>query len=400
MSQDKTPKNTSNKVAVVIVAAGRGERAGGNGPKQYQQLGSRSLLGRTLQPFLDHAEVQHVIVVIHGDDEGLYQQTAPNHPKLLPPTVGGNTRQHSVMNGLQALETIEPNQVLIHDAARPFVGEQLISKIISTQLRGQGVLPVIAIVDTLKRGNEAGLVLETVSREGLFAAHTPQGFDYPTILKAHLEANKEGLADFSDDSALAEWAGIPVQLVESSQQNTKITTREDMEAARAEMENTIPDVRVGHGYDTHQLVDGKSIWLCGIEIPHHQTLKGHSDADVGLHALTDALLATIADGDIGSHFPPSDEQWKGAKSDQFLKHAIELVRTAGGTITHMDVTLLCEAPKIGPHRDLMRDTMAKITGIDKQRISVKATTNERIGFVGREEGMVALATATVVMGKL
>ncbi|MEN0040371.1 MAG: 2-C-methyl-D-erythritol 2,4-cyclodiphosphate synthase, partial [Pseudomonadota bacterium] len=226
---------------------------------------------------------------------------------------------------------------------------------------------------------------------------TPQGFAFQRLYAAHNSAHESGETHFTDDSSLMRAAGHQVIAVEGDAVNTKLTTADDM--ARAEAMFAVPDVRVGHGYDTHQLVPGDSIWLCGVEIPHTHRLSGQSDADVGLHALTDALLATIADGDIGSHFPPSDEKWKGAKSDQFLAHAINLVQQAAGTITHMDVTLVCESPKIGPHRDAMRDAMATITAVDRSRISVKATTNERIGFIGREEGMVALATATVVFGE-
>ena len=387
-----------NRVAVVIVAAGRGERAGGNGPKQYQILNGKPLLAHTLQPFLEHESIDNVTVVIHSEDAALYYQLIPEHQKLLSPTLGGSTRQRSVLNGLSALEGKFPQQVLIHDAARPFVDADLIDRVINGYQKDQGVLPVVAVADTLKRRDEPGYVTDTISRDGIFAAHTPQAFDYSIILMAHRAAYGKEMDQFTDDSALAEWAGIPVKLVESSPHNTKITTKADMEAARAKMEKTIADVRVGHGYDTHQLIDGSSIWLCGAEIPHDKSLMGHSDADVGLHALTDAILATIAAGDIGSHFPPSDDKWKDAKSDQFLKHAVELVEKAGGRITHMDVTLVCEEPKIGPHRDFMRATISKITRVDVSRISIKATTNERIGFVGREEGMVAIATATVVMG--
>ncbi len=389
------------KTAVVIVAAGRGERAGViDGPKQYQMLRTKSVLAHAVQPFLTHESIGKIIVVIHQDDTALFAAALPNHPKLLPPVTGGATRQQSVLAGLNALKEHSPQNVLIHDAARPFVNGAVISRVVNRLSQSKAVLPALAVTDTLKRGNENGIVSETVPREKLYAAQTPQGFDFDGIHAAHQKAEIENLTHFTDDSALAEWAGMAVQLVEGASQNSKITTGEDMQEARAKMSNGIPDIRVGHGYDTHQFTDGSSIWLCGVELPHDKSLRGHSDADVGLHALTDALLATISAGDIGSHFPPTDKKWQGAKSDQFLKHAVDLVQKAGGIITHMDVTLLCEAPKIGPHRDEMRSTISNISKVDVARISIKATTNERMGFIGREEGMVALATATVVMGTL
>lgn len=394
------------EVVAVIVAAGRGERAGQTGgPKQYRQIGGHTVLCHALSAFLDCPLIDTVVVAIHADDAELYaaaidELSATQKEKLSAPVVGGATRQLSVFAGLKALESAAPRQVLVHDAARPFVDAGLIERTIKGLDVGKASLPSIPVADTIKRADEHGCVAETVSRNGLYAAQTPQGFDFETLIDAHRRAADANTVDFTDDASIAEWAGISVKLVEGSPQNTKITTAADVEQAERKMSMAIPDVRVGHGYDTHQLVDGTSIWLCGVEIPHNRKLSGHSDADVGLHALTDALLAAIADGDIGSHFPPSDEKWRGAKSDQFLAHAVSQVEAAGGTITHMDVTLLCETPKIGPHRDNMRAAIATITGVDRARISVKATTNEKIGFIGREEGMVALATATVVMGTL
>ncbi|MFD0915491.1 bifunctional 2-C-methyl-D-erythritol 4-phosphate cytidylyltransferase/2-C-methyl-D-erythritol 2,4-cyclodiphosphate synthase [Pseudahrensia aquimaris] len=386
------------KIAAIIVAAGRGARAGvADGPKQYRMLGSKPVLAHTLHAFVHHRAVTSVLTVIHEDDGASYAKAAPENPKILPPVHGGATRQASVFAGLQALAQDAPDLVLIHDAARPFLSAAVIDAVIAGLGEAKAALPATAIVDTIKRSAEDGSVADTISRDGLFAAQTPQGFDFATILEAHSKAAAAGLNDFTDDSALAEWAGHRVVLVAGSRDNLKLTTQDDIEKAQSSMGEQITDVRVGHGYDTHQLVAGEKITLCGVEIPFERKLSGHSDADVGLHALTDALLGTIADGDIGSHFPPSDPEWKGAQSDQFLAHAASLVRAAGGTITHCDVTLVCEAPKIGPHRDAMRAAMAAILDMDVTRISVKATTNERIGFIGREEGMVALATATVVM---
>ena len=395
--------NQNNSVAAVIVAAGRGERAGGSdGPKQYRKLAGKTVLSRSVQPFLSNPNIETVIVVIHPDDRDLYNKSISSDPKLLTPVLGGATRQLSVAAGLEGLLDSNPDHVLIHDAARPFVDDTLIYRVIEGISSDHAALPAVPVADTLKRGDDRGIVVDTVPRESLHAAQTPQGFSFIEILNAHRNAQAAGRADFTDDSALAEWSGIKVALVEGDTQNTKLTTADDMKKAEEAMagRTTLPDIRVGHGYDTHQFTDGKTIWLCGVEIPHTHSLEGHSDADVGLHALTDALLAAIADGDIGSHFPPSDPKWKGARSDQFLKHAVERVVERGGVITHMDVTLVCEAPKIGPHRDAMRQVISTCSGVNTDRISVKATTNERIGFIGRNEGMVAFATATVVMGNL
>ena len=384
--------------AAIIVAAGRGVRAGQDaGPKQYQLLGGRAVLARTVDAFCLHGSIDVVIVVIHADDEVLYKDAVAQHAKLLPPTPGGSTRQQSVAAGLQALSEMDVSRVLIHDAARPFVDAQTIERVIDGLATNKAVLPSLAVVDTLKRCGSDGIIEETVDRTELFAAQTPQGFDFDAIHSAHQRAIEAGRSDFSDDTGLAEWVGMEVVVVEGDPRNVKITTAQDMAQAQEKFAMSVPDIRVGHGYDTHQLVEGDHVWLCGVKLPHDKSLSGHSDADVGLHALTDALLAAVADGDIGSHFPPSDPQWRGARSDQFLAHAVSRVAAHGGRITHMDVTLVCEAPKIGPHRDEMRNAISNISGIEASRISVKATTNEKIGFVGRNEGMVAMATATVVM---
>ncbi|MEM1039459.1 MAG: bifunctional 2-C-methyl-D-erythritol 4-phosphate cytidylyltransferase/2-C-methyl-D-erythritol 2,4-cyclodiphosphate synthase [Pseudomonadota bacterium] len=395
----------------VIVAAGRGHRAtkgasgeasANSGPKQYQVLNEKAVLAHTVQVFLDHPVVSGVTVVIHADDADLYRHSMEgllDHAKLLPPVTGGATRQASVFNGLEAIAHAEPASVLIHDAARPFIDADTISRVVCALEQSTAALPALAVADTLKRGDTDGLVVDTIDRTRLYAAQTPQGFVFDVILQAHRNASIRSDIEFTDDSALAEWSGHSVVLVEGDARNSKITTADDLkEAKRAMTHASIPDIRVGHGYDTHQQVAGDHVWLCGLRIDHTHGLSGHSDADVGLHALTDALLSTIADGDIGSHFPPSDPQWKGARSDVFLHHAVTRVAQAGGTITHMDVTLICEAPKIGPHRDAMRAAISDISGIEMGRIAVKATTNEQIGFVGRGEGIVALATATVVLG--
>jgi len=388
------------KIAAIIVAAGRGSRMADDaknpaGPKQYRRLGGRSVLQRALDAFQRHERVDQCVVVIHPDDMTSYQDSVRPHPKLLEPVIGGKTRQDSVRAGLESLAAYCPSRVLIHDAARPFVDTDLLSGVIDGIGENRAALPAVPIADTIKR-SMGGTVIETVERDGLFAAQTPQGFVFDEIVMAHRSANLQDRNDFTDDTALAEWAGMDVALIEGSSANSKITTAEDMKTAQQKL-STIPDIRTGHGYDTHRWAPGDAVWLCGVEIPHTHRLDGHSDADVGLHALTDALLSAIADGDIGSHFPPSDPRWKDARSYRFLAHAAKLVRNAGGTITHVDVTLICEAPKIGPHRDAMRETIATILTIEPARVSVKATTNEAIGFIGRGEGMAALATATVVI---
>jgi len=386
------------KNAVVIVAAGRGERLGGTGgPKQYRLLNENCVLQHTIQCFTSHPQIHSVQVVIHADDYDLYHDAVSKHAKLRPPVTGGASRQASCKAGIDALAH-DVDTVMIHDAARPFVDHAVVDNILSGIDSKTCALPAIAVADTIKRANDDGFVEATVSRDGLFLAQTPQGFIHSEILAAHDLAEKNPEQDFTDDAAVAEWAGMNVKLVQGDRNNFKITTQQDLEAAKERISrmSTMTDVRSGSGYDVHTLGPGDGVILCGVKIPHHQSLQGHSDADVGLHALTDALLGTIGAGDIGSHFPPSDTKWKGAPSDQFLAHAVALVLEEGGTITNLDVTIVCEAPKIGPHRDIMRKQIAEICGITElNRISVKATTNEKVGFIGREEGIAALATATV-----
>ena len=397
MQRHAMNQTANHSTYAVIVAAGRGLRAGGDGPKQYADLGGETVLARTVDQFANHPQIDGLIVVIHPDDTALYAAAVgPESGRLLPPATGGATRQLSVLAGLEALADHAPDRVLIHDAARPFVDAGLISRVIDALDSHPAVLPVVAVRDTVKMLDAEGFVGDTLQRDSIRLAQTPQGFAFPDILHAHRVAYADGRDDFTDDCALAEAHGLAVVTVAGADANQKLTTEQDMAVARTH--HSPPDIRTGTGYDVHQLIAGSAIWLCGVEIEHDKTLSGHSDADVGLHALTDALLGCIAAGDIGLHFPPSDPQWKGARSDQFLRHARQLVSDAGGTITHCDVTLICEAPKIGPHRNTMRQAIADILSIDVARISVKATTNERIGFIGREEGIAAIASATVVMG--
>jgi 2-C-methyl-D-erythritol 4-phosphate cytidylyltransferase/2-C-methyl-D-erythritol 2,4-cyclodiphosphate synthase len=378
-------------VCAIIVAAGRGTRAATDGPKQYAMLGDRTVLARTLSVFEKCNAVDAIQVVIHADDHEAYNACISGFEKLLPPVDGGATRQASVRAGLQAAANYD--RVLIHDAARPFLDQAILGRIIGALETNMGAVPALPVVDTLRRRSKKGL--QTIDRDGLFAAQTPQAFDRAAIAAAHEKAAVEGRDDFTDDAALAEWAGLDVTLVDGARANHKLTTSEDMREAMEEQNTVLPDIRVGHGYDTHTLGVGDHVMLCGVRIPHNRALQGHSDADVGIHALTDALLATIGAGDIGDHFPPSDPQWRGAASDQFLAHAAQQVRAKGGQINHADVTLVCEAPKIGPHREAMRQRMAEILQIAVGRVSVKATTNEKVGFIGRGEGIVALTTATV-----
>ncbi len=389
---------------IVIVAAGRGERAGSSveGPKQYRRIGGKAVIAHTLEAFLTWPSCGPVVVVIHRDDDALLERATAGIRGIERVTVvhGGATRQQSVLKGLEALDKHGVTHVWIQDGVRPFVDASLLDRIESALTSGaQAVLPVMPVADTLKRGSADGHVLETVSRAGLYAAQTPQVFGYADILAAHRRAALETGVDFTDDASIAEWAGLPVRLVEGKADNVKLTFKQDIAMADEKLSALLPDVRTGNGYDVHQLEPGDGVTLCGIFIAHDQKLKGHSDADVALHALTDALLATCGAGDIGDHFPPSDMKWKGAPSRIFLEHAARIVHDHGGTIMNADISLIAEAPKIGPHRQAMREKLAEILDISLERCSVKATTNEKIGFVGRREGIAAIATASVVYGR-
>lgn len=392
----------NHNIVAIIVAAGRGERAGGlkNGPKQYRKVGNRPIIAHTIEKFEQFEGINHIIVVTHMDDDALIGEASNGvNQDNMSFIHGGATRQQSVLNGLKAASELKPDLVLVHDGVRPFITNEVITGVIKALSDGhQAVLPATPVVDTLKRAGSDMHIEDTVSRDNLFAAQTPQGFAFDAILAAHLEAERLERFDFTDDCALIEWADGKVLIVPGDADNIKITTAEDIEMANEKLMPVFADVRTGNGYDVHQLVDGDHVTLCGIDIPHNKSLSGHSDADVALHALTDALLATCGEGDIGDHFPPSDPQWKGAASYIFLEHAAQIIRDHGGIITNADVSLIAEQPKIGPHRQKMRENLAKILDIDVVRCSVKATTNEKIGFIGREEGIAAIATATVVYG--
>lgn len=390
------------KISAVIVAAGRGERAGGldDGPKQYRSIGGKPVIAHTVDTFLNQPNISQVVIVTHPDDDDfIHDAISDIDQSRVLLCHGGVTRQDSVFKGLVALQSEQIDFVMIHDAVRPFLTAQLINNIITELINGsQAVLPAIAVADTLKKTNDQRIIQSTVPRDRLYAAQTPQSFQFNKIIDAHQRAADADMHNFTDDCAIAEWAEIPVRVIQGNASNIKLTTKEDIAMANAKLSTNLPDVRTGNGYDVHQLVDGDHVTLCGIDIPHNKTLSGHSDADVALHALTDALLATCGAGDIGDHFPPTDPQWKGAASYIFLEKAAEVVRDNGGTIMNADVSLIAEQPKIGPHRLKMRESLAKILNIDIVRCSVKATTNERIGFIGREEGIAAIATATVVYG--
>ncbi|MEW9835622.1 bifunctional 2-C-methyl-D-erythritol 4-phosphate cytidylyltransferase/2-C-methyl-D-erythritol 2,4-cyclodiphosphate synthase [Mesorhizobium marinum] len=389
------------KAAVVIVAAGRGERAGkAEGPKQYRPIGGRPVVSHTLEAFLGHPRIGRIVVAIHPDDDALFRAAAAGFgDDRIIAIHGGATRQESTRLALLALREDAPTMVLIHDGVRPFVDAALIDRTIDAIEERQGALPSMQVAETLKRMDGDGNVGETVPRAGLFAAQTPQGFPFWPILAAHEKAFQLGKHDFTDDAAVAEWANIPVRIVTGSPDNVKLTWARDMVVADQRLvggRSAFPDIRTGNGYDVHCFEPGDHVTLCGVDIPHGKKLSGHSDADVALHALTDALLATCGAGDIGTHFPPSDPQWKGAASRVFLEHAAAIVRAHGGRIANADVTLICEAPRIGPHREAMTEAVATMLGIATARVSVKATTNEKLGFIGREEGIAAIATASVV----
>ncbi|MDX2317863.1 MAG: bifunctional 2-C-methyl-D-erythritol 4-phosphate cytidylyltransferase/2-C-methyl-D-erythritol 2,4-cyclodiphosphate synthase [Hyphomicrobiaceae bacterium] len=392
------------RIAALIVAAGRGARAATDArqPKQYCPIGGEAMLTRTISAFAAHPRVDDILVVVHPDDTSLYEAASASFAsRLQTPVIGGTRRQDSVRAGLEALVAHGPGLVLIHDAARPFIDADLIARVIAGLDDEAGALPCLPVTDTLKRG-EGGRITGTVARDALWRAQTPQGFKFDAILGAHRAASEEPAREFTDDAAVAEWFGIDVALVEGSEHNRKLTTAEDLAIAdqmlRTEGGPSSPmTIRVGMGYDVHALGPGDAVILCGVSIPHTKKLVGHSDADVGLHALTDALLGAIADGDIGVHFPPSDDRWRGASSDIFLKAAGDKIKERGGEIVHVDVTLLCETPHIGPHRDAMRAFMAEALGLEMGQVSIKATTNEGLGFVGRSEGIAAMATATVML---
>jgi len=390
-SQTQITQPSQHKIAVLVVAAGRGSRAGGGLPKQYRSLAGKMVLTRTVEAVASACPGALVQAVIHPDDKAHYDSASENM-SLLAPVFGGESRQESVFLGLKALASHAPDFVLVHDGARPFASKITFDAVLAALADGaDAAIPGVAVVDTLKKA-DSGNVSHTVDRTYLFAVQTPQGFAYQALLAAHESAAGRAL---TDDAAVMEAAGHSVKLVPGEEQNFKLTTAADFNKADQMIMMAQGDIRTGMGYDVHRFEDGDHVWLCGVQIPFTKGLKGHSDADVGLHALTDAILAAIVDGDIGQHFPPSDNKWRGAASDVFLTFARDRVAAKGGSIAHVSVCLICERPKIGPHNIAMRTRIADLLQISVERVSVQATTTEKLGFTGREEGIAAQATATV-----
>lgn len=371
--------------AAIIVAAGRGTRAGGDVPKQWQPLAGRRVIDWTVAAFEAVDEIDTILVVLHPDDLEFF---APRG--RIEVTIGGATRGQSVRNGLEALAGRGIDKVLIHDVARVCTESRSILYSLYSLQEHVAVAPALPVTDALWRG-EAGQVTGTQDRTGLYRAQTPQGFDYEAILSAH----RAFVGDPADDVEVARAAGLPVHILDGDESNLKITTPEDFARAEKILRGQM-DIRTGSGYDVHRFGPGDHVVLCGVPVPHERGLQGHSDADVGMHALTDALYGAMAEGDIGQHFPPSDPQWKGAESHIFLRHAVGLCSNKGFEISNIDVTLICEFPKIGPHALTMREALSQIMGLNVDRISVKATTSEKLGFTGRGEGIAAMATATLV----
>jgi 2-C-methyl-D-erythritol 4-phosphate cytidylyltransferase / 2-C-methyl-D-erythritol 2,4-cyclodiphosphate synthase len=382
------------RTAAILVAAGRGLRAGAGGPKQYREIGGQTVIFRAMEALSRHPDVFAVQPVVNPDDIAVFNEAVAGL-RHQPPTNGGATRQASVHAGLEALAAEKPDIVLIHDAARPFVTPAVISRAIDAVGRTGAAVPAIPVTDTIKQVSDAGDVEATPVRARLRIAQTPQAFRFDVILDAHRRAAREGRSDFTDDAALAEWAGLTVATFEGDPANMKLTTPEDFIREEARLAAQLGDIRTGTGYDVHAFGEGDHLMLCGVRVPHTSGFLAHSDGDVGLHALVDAILGALADGDIGSHFPPSDPQWQGAASDKFLKYAVDRVTARGGRIANLEVTMICERPKIGPLRDTMRARIAEITGLNISRVAVKATTSERLGFTGREEGIAATASATI-----
>ncbi len=372
--------------AAIIVAAGRGTRAGGEIPKQWQQLGDRTVAAQAMKAFADHPLIDKLILVLHTDD--VKTNLWPSDPAA-DIVMGGETRRASVLAGLEAAEG-HADIVLIHDAARPLISPTIIDDVLAALDTHDGAAPAIAVTDTLWHGAN-GQVTGMQERGGLYRAQTPQGFHLAPLLAAH----RANTADATDDVAVARAAGLDVAIVTGDETNIKITMPGDLARAEKLMGYQM-DVRCGNGYDVHRFGPGDHVWLCGVQVPHDRALQGHSDADVGMHAVTDAIYGALGMGDIGQHFPPSDPQWKGAASHIFLEHAVSLAAENGYRISNADCTLVCEYPKIGPHQPAMTSAMARIMGLEATRISVKATTSERLGFTGRGEGIAALATVTLV----
>ena len=378
---------TNPRTVALLMAAGQGVRSGGGVPKQFRPLGGRPMLAHAYAALQLHPAVDEVIVICGADQETATRAVLGGAVRIV---VGGATRRESVRNGLEALDQEQADRVLIHDAARPFLPAAVIDRLLAALDTHEGAVPALPVADTLVRWD--GTLGDNVARDGLYRVQTPQAFMYDAVLAAHRDW-PEG-EEATDDAQMVRLAGLEVTIVEGDPMLEKITHPQDFAAAEARLA-AATDVRVATGFDVHRLEMGEQLWLGGVLIPHDKGLAGHSDADVALHAITDALLGTVADGDIGSHFPPSDPQWRGADSARFLQHAADLIAREGGTISFIDLTLICEAPKIGPHRDAIRARIADLLRLPLRQVSVKATTTERLGFTGRGEGIAAQAAATV-----
>jgi 2-C-methyl-D-erythritol 4-phosphate cytidylyltransferase / 2-C-methyl-D-erythritol 2,4-cyclodiphosphate synthase len=384
-------------VAAVIVAGGSGLRAGGGTPKQYHLIGGKPVIWWTLKTFLDHPNISHVQTVVGAGHEDMFAE-ATRGLSLPLLVIGGATRQESSRFGLEACAQLNFSKVIIHDAARPFVSMALINDVIAELDRSDAVIPGLPVADTMKFA-PGGVITKTIDRSAMWFVQTPQGFQFDKILDAHRLAARNEASGMTDDAAVAEYAGMTVRIIAGEQRNKKLTTMADVEAANADMGKAMfvdrPDIRMGQGIDFHVFAPGKSIVLCGVKIPHTHKLKGHSDADVALHALTDAILGAIGEGDIGVHFPPSDAQWKDADSAVFVEEAMTLLEARGGVLANVDITILAEAPKVNPHIADMKAVLSPLLRISVDRIAIKATTTEKLGSIGRKEGMAAFAIATV-----
>lgn len=388
-----------SKVAVVIPAAGQGTRARRDGQKskQFEPIGGRSALERVVERFRCNPSVTLIVVAAPADDVNALRGLLPQSGVKV--VAGGDSRQGSIRIALSSINAESHDRVLVHDAARPFVDDALINRAIVALDAHEAAVPVTRIADTVIEAGASGLRGETLDRDKLRAVQTPQAFRTSALISAHIAATEAGRDDFTDDGALMAWHGHEVALFDGDPRNTKLTTTQDMDAAKRHFSEkdylACPDVRLGNGFDVHAFAEGDHVVLGGITIPHERSLSGHSDADVVLHALTDAILGALADGDIGAHFPPSDQRWKGQDSSLFLLDAVARVKARGGFIAHLDATIMCEAPKIGPHRDAMRARIAELCGLPVGRVAVKATTTEKLGFTGRREGIATMATATI-----
>jgi 2-C-methyl-D-erythritol 4-phosphate cytidylyltransferase / 2-C-methyl-D-erythritol 2,4-cyclodiphosphate synthase len=387
---------TGMTVAAVIVAGGSGIRAGGEKPKQYQLVGGAPVIRQTIEAFLSHPMIDVVQVVIGTGHEAMYRDATAGL-NLREPVTGGSSRQESCRLGLESLAPLKPSKVMIHDAARPFVSHDVITSVIGGLTMADAVIPGLPVADTMKFA-PGGIVQRTVDRTSLWSVQTPQGFDFIKILEAHRKAVRDDQNGLTDDAAVAEYAGLPVRLVNGDSRNRKLTSPSDLDVAKGEARLKAimdrPDVRTAQGIDFHTFVAGSGVTLCGVHIPHSHALDGHSDADVAMHALTDAILGCIGEGDIGTHFPPSDPQWKGAASSIFLQKAMSLLKARDGVLSNIDITVLAEAPKIAAHVQKMKAVLAPLLSLSLDRIAIKATTTEKMGAIGRKEGIAAFAIAT------